>query len=288
MTNPGWGNASNWARRRRAPALGGAAPGSKAYTQSYGAGTQMPNLGNNFDWDPLPGSQDPNFWNPGEWGGIGAGPGGGNAAPGVGGGGRGSININQPVDYRGILDRYTADWRARLNTGLANMNANRLSNARSLINRMGVRDPNAALAKLAKFGITAADLKQAADNPWSELKAITQRADRARGQGEAEFAGRGLFRSGGTAGMYEDVENERARTEAQAEQDMLQGLATGEQQVAQWQQEQEDQLAQRTSDLDMQLSQQYQPQTASWDDSQGGYRWGNVVYDQYGNIIRRL
>lgn len=235
----------------------------------------------NYDWTPDPGT---GVINPGYGGGAFVTP---PAGQGQGQGGR-SININGAPDYRGILDKYSSDMRARINTGLANMNVNRIGNARALINRLGVRDPNAALAKFGKYGITLADLQGAADNPFSELKAIEQGAARQRGQGTANFAARGGFRSGGTSRMLENVENERARNEAMASEDALRGLAQGEQEMAGWQQQQEDMLAGNLANYEMQLAQQYQPTTAYWDDSAGGYRWGNKVYDQFGNLVRNL
>jgi hypothetical protein len=300
-TNPGWGAASN-VKRKKTP----------TYTppNNYMAGTGFGYSGKP-DTSPSP-WDDPDYDTPGPSSGrIGnaggilfdfpgmEGEGGWNDPnfsqpnyeanfPGATGQGKGRINVMGVPDYRGILDKYTSDWRARINQGLQAMNAQRLGSAKGLINRMGVRDPNAMFAKLGKFGLTLEDLQAAADNPFSELKAIDRNAEVGRGQGLAQMSARGGLRSGGSAFLTEEVENERARSEALASEESLRGLAEGEAQVANWGQMQEDQLAQRTFDLDQSLSQRYQPQVAEWDDSQGGYRWGNTVYDQNGQIIRRL
>jgi hypothetical protein len=214
-----------------------------------------------------------------------------NAPGGAGGAGGGSIGIRRAApDYRGILDQYTSDWRARLNAGLASNEAQRLSRARQAINRLGVRDAGTLLPQLQQFGLTAADLQQAADNPWSDIKAIQQQADRARGQGQAEFAARGGFRSGGTSQLMEDVENQRARTEAQATQETLGGLSSDLFNAADWERQQRDELDQRSAGLETQLAQLYQPYEAqaTWDPNAGGYRYQNTIYDQYGNVIRTV
>lgn len=201
-----------------------------------------------------------------------------------------SRGIWHKPDYSGILSRYKGDWEARLNAGLQSMEAQRLGRARSSINRLGIRDPSAMLEKLGKYGLTAEDLQQAADNPWSELKAITQQAERARGQGMAEYAGRGTFRSGGTARALEDVENARARNEAMATEEALSGLSGDQFEMAEWERQQRDELDQAAMGLEGQLAQAYQPyeQQAYWDPNAGGYVLGNTVYDQNGNPIRTI
>lgn len=203
-------------------------------------------------------------------------------------GGQGSMNVWEKPDYSGILNQYTTDWRARLNSGLASMQAQRLSRARGAINRLGVRDPQGMAAKLSKYGITAADLQAAADNPWSELKAIQQQADRSRGQGEAEFAARGGFRSGGTSQMLEDVEQNRARTEAMATEETLGGISEDAFNAAEWERQQRDELDSRAADLEASLAQAYQPyqMEATWDQAAGGYRAPNGrIYNAQGQVI---
>ena len=206
-------------------------------------------------------------------------------------GGQGSINLRRGApDYRGILDQYTGDWRARLNAGLAANEAQRLSRARASINRLGIRDASAMLPQLQQYGLTAEDLRLAQENPWSDLRAITQQAERQRGQGEAEFAARGGFRSGGTAQMLEDVEQGRARAEAQATEETLGGLGQDLFSSAEWERQQRDELEQRAAGLEAQLASAYQPYDvqAYWDPANQGYRYGNQIYDQYGNLIRSV
>lgn len=209
--------------------------------------------------------------------------------PGSNTSGRGPIWVdNRNPNYKGIIDRMTADRRARLNASLADMNIRRIGNARAAVNRLGVRDPNAMFAKLGQYGLTLEDLQAAAANPFSDIKAIDRRAEVGRGQGLAGMSGRGTFRSGGSAQLVDEVENQRAREDAQYNEEMLQGLA--EQQF-----QQRDYERQGLSDIDEWAAQQeaayaqaYQPQQAEWDDRYGGYRWGNIVYDENHNIIRTL
>lgn len=242
-----------------------------------------------------PRSKDPGdaYWNSGDWGngviGIGAGPAGGYAAPG------GPTNPTRSItlagkDYKGILDRWSADARARINTGLANMNVARLGSARSAINKLGIRDPAKALAKFAKYGLTAADLQAAADNPWSDIKAIAQNATRDSAMGAAQAAARGTYNSGGTAALMADIENQKARAEALADQQAEMELAGGQNAMLQWQNDQENAFRSHLADLQMQFETNpaYQEQTAEWDETEGGYRHGNIIYDAQGNIIRRL
>lgn len=204
-------------------------------------------------------------------------------------GGVGWINLrHEAPDYSGLVGAYTGDWQARLNAGIASNQAQRLSRARSTVNRLGIRDASAAYGKLAQFGLTEEDLRMAQDNPWSDLKAIQQQADRSRGQSQAEFAARGGFRSGGTAQAMEDIENQRARNEATSTEEAYGALSGDLFNASEWERQQRDEMDQRAADLQMQMAQTYPAYNvqALWDPSAQAYRHENTLYDQYGNVIR--
>lgn len=265
--NPAYGAGTGW---------GASAPWQPSNT---GLGGYNPGDDNWFKWDPSPEEaaafpkNDPNA---------------GLFGPPAAGGGQRSITFGGEPAYRGILDRYTADWRARLNAGLGAMRQSTLSGQRGMINRLGVRDPAAMMAALkAKgvTGITLADLQKAAENPFSDLMALDKRARGGRSTLSANLGARGGVRSGAATKGVTDIENERARAEALATEEALTGIGSSQSQLDNWAREQEDQLFQRSFDLEQQLAQMYQPRTAFWDDQYGGYVHGGYVYDQSGNVI---
>jgi hypothetical protein len=196
--------------------------------------------------------------------------------------------LGERPDYSGILSNYTRDMNARINAGMGAMEANRISNARAAINRLGVRDPNAALGQVGKYGLTLADLQAAADNPFSELRGIQRSADVGRAQLMGSTAGRGMFRSGMTVGGLQDIERQRATQEAQTSEDTLSALASASQQQQDWYRQQQDQAVQAANQMEAQLAQSYQPvsYTAVWNPGQGGYVANGMVYDETGRRIR--
>lgn len=202
--------------------------------------------------------------------------------------GGGSIFVGGEPQWRGILDRYQNDMRSRINAGVGAMQANRLSNARSIVNRLGVRDPNALLGKFSGFGLTLEDLQAAANNPWSDLNALGKQAQSQRGAMIADRSARGGIRSGGSTRGARLIEENRARAEAQSSQDALQALAQGQFNASEYERNQWDQFNDRSFGMEQQLAQTYQPQEAVWDPAYGGYRAGNRVYDQNGQLVRSL
>ena len=217
--------------------------------------------------------QDPNY-NPdwmipegGTWGGEsfgGSAPGSGRPiAPGAVQ--TGSAPQDQPQgrwvtpDYSGILNQFAADARGRFSAGLAQKQAGRLSNAKSIINRLGIRDVQGMMGKLSKYGLTAEDLQGAADNPWSELKALEQQGKSSWANTVANQAARGGYRSGGTINARQMLDQNLARNEAQLSQDALEGLSQGQQGVAEWEMQQRDAMEQSIAQQQASLAAAYQP-----------------------------
>jgi hypothetical protein len=178
--------------------------------------------------------------------------GGGGAAQGPGG------RWISP-DYSGILGSFTADARARFGAGLQAMESQRLSQGRSLINRLGVRDVGGLLDKVKGFGLTQQDLEAARDNPWSELKALDQQANDAWSNTVASRAARGGFRSGGTINARERIDQDKTRQEAQYTQDALQQLSEGQFAKANWEMQQRDAMEQAIAQQQAALAAAYQP-----------------------------
>jgi hypothetical protein len=215
--------------------------------------------------------------------------------PPVGGGpgqtdipGRGPITIRHDApDYSGILSAFDTDWQGKLQGSLGAREAQRQMQARATINRLGIRDPTAMFNTLQQYGLTMQNLQDAADNPFSDLRAIQQQADRARSQGLAQYGARGTFRSGGAAQTVENVDNQRRLAEATANETALGSLNQGQFDVKQYEADQRTQHEADLGNMRGQLAQAYQPYdtTAEWDASAGGYRSGNTIYDQYGNVI---
>lgn len=162
-------------------------------------------------------------------------------------------------DYSGILGSFTADARARFGAGLQAMEAQRLSGARSAINRLGVRDVPGLLDKVKAFGLTQADLQAAQENPWSELKALDQRANDQWSNTVASRAARGGFRSGGTIGARERIDQGKARDEAMYTQDVLQQLSEGQFAKSNWEMQQRDAMEQAIAQQQAALAAAYQP-----------------------------
>jgi len=183
------------------------------------------------------------------------------SSPYAGGGGMGQGGGGRWVspDYSGILSSFTADARARFGAGVQAMEAQRLSQGRSAINRLGIRDVPGMLEKMQAFGLTQQDLEQARDNPWSELKAIDQAKDDSWRNTVASRAARGGFRSGGTINARERIDQHAARTEAQYTQDALQQLSEGQFAKANWEREQRDAMEQAIAQQQASLAAAYQP-----------------------------
>ena len=179
---------------------------------------------------------------------------GGGGMGGPGGGGRWVS-----PDYSGILGSFTADARARFGAGLQAMEAQRLSGAKSVINRLGVRDVPGLLDKVKAFGLNQADLEQAQANPWSELKALDKQKADAWSNTVASRAARGGFRSGGTIGARENIDQTAARNEALYTQEALESLSQGQFAKVNWEREQRDAMEQAIADQQAQLAAAYQP-----------------------------
>jgi hypothetical protein len=162
-------------------------------------------------------------------------------------------------DYSGILGSFTADARARFGAGVQAMEAQRLSGAKSAINRLGIRDVPGMLEKMKAFGLTQADLQGAADNPWSELKALDKMKADAWGNSVAKLASQGGYRSGGTINARQTIDQEAARNEAQLTQQTLEELSQGQFQKANWEREQRDQMEQAIAQQQASLAAAYQP-----------------------------
>ena len=216
--------------------------------------------------------QDPNY-NP-DWmipeGGTWGGESFGGSAPGSGrpimpGGGQAEVADQSgggrwvTPDYSGILNQFSSDARNRFSAGLAQKQAGRLSNARSIINRLGVRDVQGMLGKLSKYGLTAEDLQGAADNPWSELKALETQGKSAWANTVANQAARGGYRSGGTVNARQMLDQNLARQEASLSQDALEGLSQGQQGVAEWEMQQRDAMENAIAQQQASLAAAYQP-----------------------------
>lgn len=162
-------------------------------------------------------------------------------------------------DYSGILNQYSADARNRFAAGLQSKQAQRLSNARSIINRLGIRDVQGMLGKLSKYGLTEADLQGAAENPWSELKALEQQGKSQWANVVANQGARGGYRSGGTVGARQRLDQELARNEAMLSQDALEGLSQGQQGLADWEMQQRDAMENAIAQQQAALAAAYQP-----------------------------
>ena len=179
-------------------------------------------------------------------------------APGQGPGGGAKGRWITP-DYSGILGSFTADSRARFGAGLKAKQAQRLSGARSIINRLGIRDVGGMLEKLKAYGLTQADLQGAADNPWSELKALEQQGKQAWAGTVADRAARGGYRSGGTIGSRQRLDQDLLRNEAMLTQDALEGLSQGQQGLLDWELQARDQMEQAIAQQQAALAAAYQP-----------------------------
>lgn len=162
-------------------------------------------------------------------------------------------------DYSGILGSFTADARARFGAGLTAKKAQRLGNARSIINQLGVRDVGGMLGKLGQYGLTEADLQGAAANPWSQLNVLQRQGQDQWQNTLANRAARGGFRSGGTIGARENLDWDLAQRENQFTQEALQGLSTGLAGEADWEREQRDQMEQSIAQQQASLAAAYQP-----------------------------
>jgi hypothetical protein len=162
-------------------------------------------------------------------------------------------------DYSGILGAFTSDARARFGAGLEAMKAQRLSGARSAINKLGVRDVPGLLEKVKQYGLTQADLQGAADNPWSELKALDQIKAQQWQNAVAGLGARGGFRSGATIGQRENIDQTAAREEARLTQQTLEDLGQGLNQQTNWEREQRDAMEQAIANQQAQLAAAYQP-----------------------------
>lgn len=174
-----------------------------------------------------------------------------------GGGGPGGRWITP--DYSGILGSFTADARARFGAGLQAMEAQRLSGAKGAINRLGVRDVGSLLEKVKQYGLTQADLQGAADNPWSELKALDMQKRGAWNNTVAQLASQGGFRSGGSIGARGRIDQDAARNEALLTQNALEELSQGMFQKSNWEREQRDQMEQAIAQQQASLAAAYQP-----------------------------
>jgi hypothetical protein len=162
-------------------------------------------------------------------------------------------------DYSGILGSFTADARARFGAGLEAMKAQRLSQAKAAINKLGIRDVPGMLEKLQAFGLTQADLQGAADNPWSELKALDQQKRVGWNNAVAGLAARGGFRSGATIGARENIDQTAARNEAQVTQQTLSDLSEGLFNQTEWERQQRDAMEQSIAQQQSSLAAAYQP-----------------------------
>ena len=139
------------------------------------------------------------------------------------------------------------------------MEAQRLSGAKSAINRLGIRDVPGMLEKMKAFGLSQADLQGAADNPWSELKALDKMKQDAWSNSVAKLASQGGYRSGGTINARQTIDQEAARNEAQLTQQTLEELSQGQFQKANWEREQRDQMEQAIAQQQASLAAAYQP-----------------------------
>lgn len=162
-------------------------------------------------------------------------------------------------DFSGILGSFTADARARFGAGLKAKQAQRLSGARSIINRLGIRDVGGMMEKLKAYGLTQADLQGAADNPWSELKALEQSGKAQWANSVADRAARGGYRSGGTIGSRQRLDQDLLRNEAMLTQDALEGLSQGQQGLLDWELQARDQMEQAIAQQQAALAGAYQP-----------------------------
>jgi hypothetical protein len=185
--------------------------------------------------------------------------------PGEVGGGGGFAPIPERTrrlvtpDYSGILNRYKADAEARFGAGLAAMKAQTQSRARSLINRLGIRNVGQMRGQLEKYGLTEADLQGAADNPWSELKALDYQRRNAWANRIATLGAQGGFRSGATIDTQERLANQAARSEAELTQKALSDLSEGLFGQTDWERQQRDALEQQAAQYQSQLAAAYQP-----------------------------
>jgi hypothetical protein len=226
--------------------IGSYGPGNLPYDPNYNPAAMIPEggtwggepLGPGYSGQPIP-------------------PGGGGTAPQdqpQGGGGRWVT-----PDYSGILGQYTSDARNRFAAGLQAAEAGRLSNARGLVNRLGIRDVQGMLGKLGQYGLTQGDLQGAADNPWSELKALETAGRQQWNQTVANKAARGGYRSGGTINARQQIDQDLARNEAMLTQDTLEALSQGQQNRANWEREQRDAMEQNIASQQAALAAAYQP-----------------------------
>jgi hypothetical protein len=230
-TNPGWGAAATWAKKQN-PALPGSPGWGQASDYGWTGGTTAKYGTQDQYASPYAGG-----------GGAPAGPGGRWVSP----------------DYSGILGSFTADARARFGAGQQAMEAQRLSGAKSAINRLGIRDVPGMLEKMKAFGLTQADLELAQQNPWSELKALDKQKSDAWGNSVAGLAARGGFRSGATIGARQEIDQTAARNEAMLTQGALEELSQGQFQKANWEREQRDQMEQAIAQQQAALAAAYQP-----------------------------
>ena len=162
-------------------------------------------------------------------------------------------------DYSGVLGSYTRDQEARFGAGKAAKQAQMLSQMRAAVNRLGVRDIPGMLAKLGKYGFTQADLQAAADNPWSELKAIDYNRKNQWANKVGGLASQGLFRSGATTDAQERLANEAARREAQLTEGTLSDVGEAAFGQQDWERTERDRLDQQAAAYQAQLAAAYQP-----------------------------
>ena len=163
-------------------------------------------------------------------------------------------------DYSGILGSFTADARARFGAGKVANEAQRLSRAKGLINKLGVRDVGGLLSKVQQYGLSQADLQGAADNPWSELKALDFQKQRAWQNAVANTAARGMYRSGSSIGQKEDIDrqhaHERGRRSPSRRSVICRRGMFGQQE---WERQQRDAMEQQIAAQQASLASAYQP-----------------------------